>query len=197
MGRIVVSEFVSVDGYYADDTGGLDWVTADDEHHNYSIALLEDTALLLFGRATWEIFQAYWPRIGGDPGAPQHELAVGALLDRIPKVVFSSTLSTDEWLTTVRPTAVAAEIAALRDQADGDVVIFGSGRFVQAIGRLGLIDEYQLLIQPVALGAGLPLFEPGRKVDLVLDRAEPLDSGVVRHFYRPAAGAVRRVNYAS
>jgi dihydrofolate reductase len=59
VGRIVVSEFLSLDGFYADTNGELDWVTADDEHHDYSIGLLQRTSLLLFGRVTWQDFAAY------------------------------------------------------------------------------------------------------------------------------------------
>ena len=89
------------------------------------------------------------------------------------------------------------DLAALRDATDGDVVVFGSGRLVHALQRSGLVDEYQLLIQPVALGEGRPLFEPGRTLDLALIRSEQLRSGVVRHFPRPAGGPVSRVNYAA
>jgi hypothetical protein len=88
MGGIIVSEFVSIDGFYADPGGGLDWVTADDEHHDYSISLLERTGLLLFGRRTYEIFEAYWPRVADNPAATRRELAIGGLLDPIPKVVY-------------------------------------------------------------------------------------------------------------
>jgi dihydrofolate reductase len=138
MGRVVASEFVSVDGFYADKGGGLDWVVADDEHHDYSTALLERASLLVFGRVTWPDFESYWPRVGDDPAAPEPERVVGALLERIPKVVFSGTLDTARWRSTVRPAVTAEEITGLRDRAAGDVVIFGSGQVVQAIGRLGL-----------------------------------------------------------
>lgn len=200
-GRIVVSEFVSVDGFYGNTDGGLEWVVADDEHHDYSIQLLESTSLLLFGRTTWTTFHDYWPGRADDDGAPQHEREVAGLLDRTPKIVFSTSRSTtatpEEWGTTVLSEVDRETVARLRAQADENVVVFGSGRLVWALQRLGLVDEYHLLVQPVALGAGLPLFEPGHRAELVLDRAEALRSGVVRHYYRPSSSPVRRINYAS
>ena len=115
MGRLIVSEFVSLDGYYADTAGELDWVTADDEHHDYSIALLERTALLLFGRRTFEVFAGYWPRIGDDPAAPERERTVGAELDRLPKTVYSRTLDClPGWHATLRADLVPAEVAAAK-----------------------------------------------------------------------------------
>ena len=69
MARLVVSEFVSMDGFFTDASSGLDWVTADEEHHEYSVALLERTALLLFGRLTWELFRECWPAVESDDEA--------------------------------------------------------------------------------------------------------------------------------
>jgi dihydrofolate reductase len=197
VGRLIVSEFISIDGFYADLDGGLDWVVADDEHHDYSIALLERTGLLLFGRRTYEAFESYWPGIGEDPDAPGLEVAVGAALDRLPKMLYSHTRGSAGWGTTVRQEMVPAELAAVKEETSGEVVVFGSGRLVNALVRAGLVDAYHLLVQPVALGAGLSLFEPGRRADLAFDRCEPLHSGVVRMFYTPASGPVERVNYAS
>ena len=114
MGGIIVSEFVSIDGFYADPGGGLDWVTADDEHHDYSISLLERTGLLLFGRRTYEIFEAYWPHVADNRAATRRELAIGALLDRIPKVVYSRTRSYSGWVTTVRPQLAPAELVTAK-----------------------------------------------------------------------------------
>ena len=197
MGGIIVSEFVSIDGFYADPGGGLDWVTADDEHHDYSISLLERTGLLLFGRRTYEIFEAYWPRVADNPAATRRELAIGALLDPIPKIVYSRSRSYSGWVATVRPQLAPAELVTAKAETDGDIVVFGSGRLAQDLARARLVDEYHLLVQPVALGGGAPLFEPGRRTDLVLRRCEPLRSGVIRHFSVPATSPVERTNYSS
>jgi dihydrofolate reductase len=197
MAGVVVSEFVSMDGFYADAAAGLDWVTADEEHHEYSVALLERAGLLLFGRITWELFREYWPTVESEDEAPAGERAISALLNRIPKVVISTTMTAADWSTTVRRELRADDVADLRNTTAGEIVVFGSGRLVRALQRTDLVDEYHLLIQPVVLGAGLRLFEPGLRLDLVLDHAEQLRSGVVRHFSRPARGPISRVNYAS
>ena len=197
MAGIVVSEFLSIDGCFADAAGGLDWVTADEEHHDYSVALLQRTAVLLLGRTTWELFRSYWPAVEHDPDAPKGERAVSALLNRVPKIVFSSTMRAPDWGTTVRRAVVPSEITALREEAAGELVVFGSGSLVQSLQRDGLVTDYHLLVQPVVLGAGRPLFEPGRRLDLLVHRVEQLRSGVVRHYSRPAHGPADRINYSS
>lgn len=197
MGALIVSEFLSLDGFYADADGGLDWVVADDEHHDYSIALLERAGLLLFGRKTWEIFEAYWPAVGDETRAPEREIVIGRELDRLPKIVYSSSLADPGWRTTVRPKLDRSELEDLKGSTPGHLVVFGSGELAQDLRRKGLVDEFHLLVQPVALGAGLPLFEPGLRTDLVLTSSVALRSGVVRQFYTPATGPVDRINYAS
>lgn len=197
MGALIISEFLSLDGFYADADGGLDWVVADDEHHDYSITLLERADLLLFGRTTWEIFESYWPTVSDDPGAPEREVVVGRKLDRLPKIVYSSSLVDPGWRTTVSPAVVREEVEELKARTSGLLVVFGSGELVKDLVREGLVDEFHLLVQPVALGSGLPLFGRGVRTDLVLTSSTALRSGVVRQFYAPAAGPVERINYAS
>jgi dihydrofolate reductase len=111
--------------------------------------------------------------------------------------VYSRTRSYSGWVTTVRPQLAPAELVTAKAETDGDIVVFGSGRLAQDLARAGLVDEYHLLVQPVALGGGAPLFEPGRRTDLTLRRCEPLRAGVIRHFSVPATGPVERINYSS
>lgn len=198
MRKLIVSNFVSVDGYFAGIDGDLDWVTADDEHHQYSVALLNSADLLLFGRNTYEVFKAYWPAVSPTPSTPRGEIEVAEKLNAIAKRVFSSSLQTTEWNTTVSRAVVSDEIAALKHQPGGNIVVFGSGTLVQSLARHHLVDEYHLLIQPVVLGHGKPMFllDPGERLNLTLMRTEPCASGVVRHYYAPAADMVKRLNYS-
>jgi dihydrofolate reductase len=101
------------------------------------------------------------------------------------------------WSLTMTPSVVRGEVEALKVGTSGLLVVFGSGELVKDLARHGLIDEFHLLVQPVALGSGLPLFDPGLRTDLVLTSSTALRSGVVRQFYAPAVGPVERINYSS
>jgi dihydrofolate reductase len=113
------------------------------------------------------------------------------LLSEGRKIVFSRTLDKAEWENTViEPAADAKIIAKLKAAKAGDCLIFGSGRLVRDLTQQGLIDEYQLVINPVILGGGGPLFSPlPRSIQLHLLEAKPFKNGTVLLRYRPAAPA--------
>lgn len=184
MGELIVSEMLSLDGFYADAEGALDWIVGDEEQHRYWMRLLERTALLLYGRRTWEGARGYWPGVADSDDAADYEVVVARRLGEIPKAVVSSTLGGLDWSAatwrTLDPVREAKKSTA------GTVVVFGSGPLVHALARADLVDEYQLIVQPVAVGAGSPLFEPGRLSELALVSSVALASGVVQQVYRPA-----------
>ena len=122
---------------------------------------------------------------------------MSALLNRVPKIVFSWTMHAPDRGTTARRAVVHSETTALRQDAAGELLLFGSGSLVQSLQRDGLATDYHLLVQPVVLGAGRPLFEPGRRLDLLVQRVEQLPSGVVRHCSRSTQGPVDRINCSS
>jgi dihydrofolate reductase len=132
----------------------------------------------LMGRATYEEMAAYWPRSTEPYAAPMND---------IPKVVFSKTLSQASWpITRIARGDLAAEIAALKEEAGPDVIAHGGASFAAALAARGLIDEYCLVIQPVALGRGQALFaELSAAVRLELIEARSFECGVVVHVYRP------------
>jgi dihydrofolate reductase len=134
------------------------------------------------GRVTYEQMAAYWPTATGD---------YAAFMNDLPKVVFSTTLPAAEWASSrIARGDLTEEIAALKSEPGGEIFAHGGATFVQALSRLGLIDEYRLVIHPVALGNGLPLFRDLAK-PLRLDLAEAMDfpDGTVIHVYRPAETA--------
>jgi dihydrofolate reductase len=130
---------------------------------------------------------AHWPTAAGD---------YTAFMNNLPKVVFSTTLLTADWAgSRIAHGGLAAEIAALKSESGGEIIAHGGAAFVQALSRLGLIDEYRLVILPVALGNGLPLFKDLAKplrVDLAEARSFP--DGTVIYVCRPirATAAVYR-----
>jgi dihydrofolate reductase len=130
------------------------------------------------GRVTYEEMAAFWPTSTSDYARPMNE---------IPKVVFSKTLDHADWAENrIAREDLREEIERLKREPGNDLIAYGGARFDQALSRLGLVDEYRLMIQPVALGAGLPLFKdlPG-PLHLELVEATTYTTGVAIHVYRP------------
>jgi dihydrofolate reductase len=187
MGRIVVTEFVSLDGVVEDPGGSEDF-----EHGGWSFAFsrgeegdkfkldetLEADALLL-GRVTYEGFAAAWPA-RDDPFADK--------FNEMPKYVVSSTLEDPEWNnSTVLSGDLAEEVAKLTQDHDGDVVVHGSPQLVHALVEDDLVDELRLMVFPVVLGKGKRLFgETSDKKSLRLADSKMVGDGVAILVYEPA-----------
>jgi dihydrofolate reductase len=143
------------------------------------LAWLADAGLHLVGRATYEEMAGHWPTSDDAYAEP---------MNKLPKVVFSRTLTRADWPdTTIASGDLAHEIGILKREPGKDMIAWGGAAFAQSLTRLRLIDEYRLVHQPVALGAGLPLFS-GLAEPLVLDLidATAYRDGSVLHTYRPA-----------
>jgi dihydrofolate reductase len=187
MGRIVVTEFVSLDGVVEAPGGGEDF-----EHGGWSFAIsrgeegdkfkldetLESEALLL-GRVTYEGFAAAWP-------SRTDEFA--DKFNTMPKYVVSSTLENPEWNnSTVLEGDVVEEVSKLKEEQDGDVVVHGSPTLVQTLLENDLVDEFRLMVFPVVLGSGKRLFgETSDKKSLKLADSKMVGDGVAILVYEPA-----------
>src|SRR5262249_8852506 len=136
----------------------------------------------LMGRVTYEEMAGFWPTSASDFAAPMNE---------IPKVVFSKTLERADWPETrIARGDVADEIKRLTGEPGNDLIAYGGATFDQALSRLGLVDEYRLMIQPAALGAGLQLFKDlPAPLHLELVEATTYSTGVAIHVYRPRRAA--------
>jgi dihydrofolate reductase len=134
------------------------------------------------GRVTYEQMATHWPNAAGD---------YADFMNKVPKVVFSKTLPAAEWADSrVASGDLAEEIAALKSEPGGEIMAHGGAAFVQALSRLGLIDEYRLVILPVALGNGLPLFKDlAKPLRLDLAEAKSFPDGAVIHVYHPISTA--------
>jgi dihydrofolate reductase len=132
------------------------------------------------GRATYQEMAGFWPTSDDPYAAPMND---------IPKVVFSATLEHAEWPDSrIARGDLAEEVAELRREPGKDMVAWGGAAFAQSLTRLGLVDEYRLVLQPVALGDGLPLFKGlAAPLRLELVDAQTYDTGAALHVYRPAA----------
>ena len=160
MGRIVVTEFVSLDGVM-EDPGGAEgyehggWsfqVSRGDEGDKFKLDELVDAEAQLLGRVTYEGFAKAWPSITDEAGFAER-------MNSMPKYVVSSTLTNPEWQnTTVLSGDVAEEVSKLKQEVDGNILVAGSARLVQALIDHDLVDELRLMVYPVVLGSGKRLF---------------------------------------
>ena len=160
MPHLHVFENVTLDGYFTGENGDLSWAHqrgGDDPEWNEFIAgNAKGGSTLLLGRKTYEMMQAYWPT----PQAKREALEVADGMNRMRKVVVSRTLDEPEWSNTkVLSGDLAQEVRQLKESGDGDITILGSGSIVAQLAAAGLIDDYQVVVNPVVLGKGRTMFE--------------------------------------
>ena len=179
MRKLVVSEFVTLDGVFEDPSWTRQFRSQEGEA--FKFAELKAADALLLGRVTYEGFAAAWPGMAEQTGE------YGAMMNGYPKYVASSTLEKAEWNASLLRGDLAEEITKLKAQPGRDILVFGSGRLVETLLRHELVDEYRLLVFPVVLGRGRRLFPEGLAITLGLVEAKPFSSGVVSLTYRPAA----------
>lgn len=188
MRNIIVTMWTTLDGYIAGPNGEMDWIgeVYDEAMGAYEHDLVSSADTLLLGRVTYQSFASSWPHVPDNPEAAEGEKAYARLLNAMRKIVFSRSLESVDWNnSTLRNEIIPEEIEALKNEPGRDIVIYGSASVVRALTNLGLIDEYQLLVHPVVLGVGKPLFQDiEQKVRLALVSAKAHPSGVVLLTYR-------------
>lgn len=179
MRRIVLQMGMTIDGYVSSERahpGGS--VPEDSELVEWKLERVSRAGAHVMGRVTYEEMASYWPHATHPYAAPMND---------IPKVVFSRTLRVASWpVTRIARGELADEITTLKEEPGGDVIVYGGATLAAALAARGLVDEYCLAIQPVATGAGQPLFgELSTAVRLDLVEARSFQCGVVVHVYHP------------
>jgi dihydrofolate reductase len=180
MRRLILQTGISIDGYVAavdrshpwDDGGGSDDVK------QWILESVRNAGAHLMGRVTYEEMASAWPGSSSDFAKPMNE---------IPKVVFSKTLKRADWAETrIASGDLAEEVNRLKAEPGNDLIAYGGARLDQSLTRLGLVDEFRLMVQPAALGAGLPLFKDlPEPLQLELVEATTYPTGLAIHIYRP------------
>lgn len=159
MRKVIVFNLVSLDGYFAGVDGNIDWHQVDDEFIKFAIEQTSEFGGIIFGRTTYELFESFWPQTLKDPKTSPDDRKIAQIIDDIWKLVFSKTLKEVTWKNSKLYHEIDPEEVKRWKQYDGkDLVIFGSGTIVQQFTNLGFIDEYRLLVNPVILGKGKPMF---------------------------------------
>lgn len=166
---------MSVDGYFAGPGGELDWYLVDASFNAFAIEQLQAADTLLFGRKTYELMKNYWP----NPMAEQNDRVVTELMNNTPKIVFSTTLDKAEWNNTrLVKDNIAGEISMIKQQPGKDLLLLGSAQLASTLIQLNLIDEFRIMINPVVLGRGRPLFTGiQNRSQLTLIKTRPFASG--------------------
>jgi dihydrofolate reductase len=179
---------VSLDGFYADASGDMSWAHKgpdDVEWNAFVSANASGGGELVFGRVTYEMMASFWPT----PQALQIMPVVAERMNNLPKVVFSKTLAEATWNNTrLLKSDLAAEVKKLKAEPGPDMAILGSGSIVSQLAAAGLLDELQLVINPLALGSGRSLFSSlTQRLDLKLTRSRTFNNGNVMLCYAPLA----------
>ena len=192
MRKVILQEFITLDSLAAGPNDNVDYVPASTEGDKSfgveQMKLMNATDTILLGRVTYEMFANHWPKI-----TKGKEKAFADKLNSIPKIVFSKTIESAPWgdweeAKVVKNSAVK-EVTKLKQRSGKSMVIWGSISLAQSLMKEGLIDEYRLVMCPVVLGSGRPLFLD--KVDsfgLKLLEAKTFDLGAVQLKYKPSPG---------
>jgi len=181
MRKLIAAINMTLDGF-CDHTAMI----ADEEIHQHYNELLSNADTLLYGRITYQLMESYWPTVVKNPtgNKPTDEFAV--TIDNISKIVFSRTLKNVDWKNTkLKKEVIKEEVLELKQQA-GKNILVGSPSLIVALTQLDLIDEYQLGVQPIVLGSGLPLFKNVKdRINLKLLKTKTFGCGAVTLYYEP------------
>jgi dihydrofolate reductase len=185
MPRLVMFNSISLDGYFTSSTNDMSWAHRyDPEWTTFISSNASGEAVMAFGRKTYDLMASYWPT----PMAAKNNPGVAEAMNKLPKLVFSRTLDKADWSNTKLVKGdLASEVRKLKQAPGKDLVILGSGTIVSQLSEARLIDEYQIVLVPVALGAGRTLFEGQKsKLDLKLTKTRTFGNGNVVLSYEPA-----------
>lgn len=183
MRKIIFFMLVSLDGYFEGPGQDISWHNVDAEFNEFAIKQTSELDTLLFGRKTYELMAGYWPT----ETAKKDDPIVAGQMNSLPKIVVSKTLEKVEWNNSrLVKSNVAQEITKLKQQPGRDIAIFGSSDLTVALTQMGLVDEYRIMINPVVLGDGKPLFSGMKdKLDLKLLKTKSFRNGNVLLYYQP------------
>ena len=182
MRKLSVFNFITLNGMYKGDDNDISWHRHGEEEAQFSADSLQADNILLFGRVTYEMMASWWPT----PMAAEAYPEVASLMNSAKKIVFSNIIEDPKWNNTrVISGDILEQVRQLKQQPGRDMTVLGSGSIVSQFAEAGLVDEYQIMIDPVVLGTGTPIFN-GIKGCLALELIghRVFKSGVVLLSYR-------------
>jgi len=183
MRKLSVFEFTSLNGFFKGHGDDISWHRHGEEEGKYSEEVLKAGNTLLFGRVTYEMMAGYWPT----PMAAEHNPVVAVGMNKADKIVFSKTLKKVGWNNTkLIKENIVDEIRKMKALPGADMTILGSGTIATLFADAGLLDEIQIMVDPIVIANGTPLFHTIKKpMDLKLTGTRTFKSGTVILIYRP------------
>jgi dihydrofolate reductase len=175
--------FISLNGFFQGANGDIAWHRHGAEENSYAVEAMKSESILLFGRKTYEMMAGFWP----SPMAKENDPVMAKGMNGAEKIVFSRTLTRADWNnTTLLKGDAVAEIRRVKNSPGKDLTILGSGSIVRQCAEQGLIDLFQIMVDPVALGEGTPLFHGLTKpLPLNLVSSRQFKSGVMLLTFEP------------
>lgn len=182
MRKLNVFNFVTLNGFYKGPQEDISWHRHGGDENEVATEGLSSDSIILLGRVTYEMMASYWPT----PEALRDNPEVAKGMNASDKIVFSKTLKKASWNNTkIVKGDIVEEARKMKQTAGKDMIVLGSGSIVTQFADHGLIDEYLIMIDPVALGQGTPIFNGlSRKLDLTLTNSKTFKSGVVFLTYK-------------
>jgi len=178
----------SLDGFIEGPNGEFDWPTLGPELSAYSLDLNDRSDTFLYGRVTWEMMAGFWPN-AESMSQDEHDLQFAPVWRETPKIVFSRTLKEAGWNTRVIGGDIAEKVTELKRQPGKDMLLMGGSNLPASLTGLGLIDEYHIVVHPVVLGGGKPVFrEAKERINLRLVASRAFDGRTVLLRYERAEG---------
>jgi len=177
---------VSLDGFFEGPNQNIDWHNVDEEFNEFAVKQTSSIGTLLFGRVTYQLMAGYWPT----PAAIADDPEIAGLMNSLPKLVFSRTLESADWENTrLVKHGAEEEIQKLKRQRGKDLAIFGSANLISTL--MDVIDEHRVLVNPILLHAGTPLFKPeGLPLKLKLVDTRLFKSGNILLNYQPVRNQI-------
>lgn len=187
MRPVIFQIMTSLDGYFEGPKQELDWHIVDEEFIHCTGELLMSADALLFGRVTYQIMADYWPT----EEARSHYPLIADRMNNLEKYVFSPTLEKADWNNTIIiGENIGEAVTKLKRLPGKNMIIFGSSELVTALTKLGMIDEYRIIITPVVLGGGKSLLQGlNERLKLILVETRMFSSGIVLLRYHPDTGS--------
>src|SRR5436305_5395838 len=189
MTKVILFVQISLDGFFEGPKKEIDWSMVDDELHAHVNEVLGTMGGFLSGRGAYELMAGYWPTADADPASSPAVKEFARIWREMPKVVYSKTLTSAGWNTTIARDVVREEVEALKLNAEGDLIV-GGGELGAAFMAQDLIDEYRIYVHPIRIGEGNRLFPPSKErvsLRLVESRASWYAVALLR-YGRPRGG---------
>jgi len=184
MRKVIVFNFVTLNGYFKGPKEDISWHKHDAEENEYAVEMLNSGDTLLFGRVTYELMASYWPT----PDAIKNVPIFAERMNNADKIVFSRTLKKVEWNNTrLVKDNIEEEIKKMKQIPGKNMTLLGSGSILTQFAQQGLIDEYRIMVDPVVLGDGTPIFKGIKhRLNLKLTTIRTFRNGNVLLCYQPA-----------